>query len=133
MNDNIDEMREEVDRKIAEALGYYVDNNHALAPMYWLVDEDGLPVDDNFYAGSESAWESAPWYHTDANAVIAVCAERDLCFESGRQRFGEQLYWWTIVDMTHGILNTERYTAHGATPQEAAARALLAALTSEVA
>lgn len=125
----------ELDKAIALLLGYSVKKRRLIAP-------DGNPVkvathgigrfsedvelrevvgDDDFL------WAHAPAFHADANAVIAVCAERGWRLSFGRNLKKDLPYaaieWddddWDFV------------TTHGATPQEAAARALLAAITAE--
>lgn len=123
----------ELDKAIALALGYYVKKRRIIAP-------DGNPVkvathgigrfsedvelrevvgDDDFL------WAHAPAFHADANAVIDVCAARGwyLSFTGNSALIA--------YDIGGGFSRTHR--GDGATPQEAAARALLAALTAEAA
>lgn len=105
-----------IDRAIAVALGWRV----------------SPPIEPNgeWYGYGSGRWvdaiEPLPRWSTDANAVIAVCAERGWRLTFGRNAKG--LPAATIEIWGEGF---KSYSGHGATPQEAGARALLAALTGE--
>lgn len=127
----------ELDRAIAVALGYRVIPNdqsrfgkgHSLInPRGEVV---GIPISAIasycIFDLEDEAWAAAPAFHADANAVLAVCSERGWRLGFGRNLKKDQPYaaieWddddWDFV------------TVNAATPQEAGARALLAALTAE--
>ncbi len=71
-------------------------------------------------------WAHAPAFHADANAVIDVCAARGWSAEFHRDGA-------TIRKWDDEYLRIEREWYEQGEPREAAARALLAALTAEAA
>lgn len=101
-----------LDKEIAEALG------KRLSPP---IVEGG-----EWYGYGEGRWTNAieplTPFHADANAVIAVCAERGwyLSFTGNT----------ALIAYPIGGDFARTHRGDGATPQEAAARALLAALTA---
>lgn len=125
----MNELRE-LDRAIAVALGWHVERYDCGGEFgYSLVDRNGKPVGT---AAGENFWfehqpmETVSEWSADANAVIAVCAERG--WRVSFDRDGEKPPYATIewdYDDWHFVKKS------GATPQEAGARALLAALTGE--
>lgn len=137
----------ELDKAIALALGYYVKKRRIIAP-------DGNPVkvathgigrfsedvelrevvgDDDFL------WAHAPAFHADANAVIDVCAARgwELRYELDHSEEVTSYVAWVETDEMrpdrYGRLTNEYDGRSAKSWQEAAARALLAALTAEAA
>jgi len=124
----------ELDKAIALALGYSVKRRRLIAP-------DGNPVkvathgigrfsedvelrevvgDDDFL------WARAPAFSTDANAVIDVCAARGW-------KLGFDLDGAEILVLGKHPSQDRAHTGIGDTWQEAAARALWAAITAEAA
>lgn len=127
----------DLDRAIAERLGYTVrqaiaDDDHlyfaAGTPVFCLVDPRGVAVDlfdfiliHEIIDTEDHAWRSAPVFHADANVTLAACTECGwyLSFTGNSALIA--------YDIGGGFSRTHR--GDGATPQEAAARALLAALS----
>lgn len=101
-----------LDKAIAEALG------KRLSPP---IVEGG-----EWYGYGDGRWANAieplTPYHADANATLAVCAERGWYLSFTRNSA------LIAYDIGGGFSRTHR--GDGETPQEAAARALLAALTA---
>lgn len=122
----------ELDRAIAVALGYYAQEvptfNQYADPVYTLYRGRGESVTWAHATSIEAAWDKlTPAFHADANAQLAVCAER-----------GWAMYYdpdgAMVIVFSHEPGN-ERYYAElhddDAPRQEVGARALLAALTGE--
>lgn len=123
----------ELDRAIAIALGYTVKKNvDVINTYYTLYSPQGdfitTTLEGTSPAGIDAkdrAWNHVPDYHADANAVIAVCAERGWRLSFGRNARQQPA---VTIDWDYGRSVCGGW---GATPQEAGARALLSALTAE--
>ena len=116
-----------LDRAIAEALGWRINIvNDPQAPYAEVFAPDGTEVTPN----NDPQWAYAPFnyheaypaYHADANATLAVCAERGwyLSFTGNT----------ALIAYPIGGDFARTHRGDGTTPQEAGARALLAALTA---
>ena len=135
----------ELDKAIALALGYtarWIDwksaHHSGVDGMYALHDPQGKQAMEG-HENENEAWFTprspgrtvyVPAFHADANAVIGVCAARgwDILIQTDVWR-GDTAEWRVEIRHTHTMVSVGE--AHGATPQEAAARALLAAITAE--
>ena len=104
-----------LDRAIAEALGLVTQFQPHNEWWYLTESED---------RGRQ--FTPIPTFHADANATLAVCAERGLSAEFHRD--GATIRKWDTE-----YLRIEREWYERGEPQEAAARALWAAITAETA
>lgn len=112
-----------LDKAIAEALG------KRLSPP---IVEGG-----EWYGYGDGRWANAieplTPYHADANATLAVCAERGWALEFAPRKWvgmGYEVMEMATVFTVGGNDESIAHDGHGDTLQEAAARALLAALTA---
>lgn len=138
----------ELDRAIAVALGWTVrevSGGGTWGTGYALFTPDGkrwrhphpVSVTAPTRNTEDEAWSNAPAFQADANAVIAVCAERGwtVRYEIDDED-PEHVEWvvWVETDTlrpnTYGRLTNEYDGRSAANWQEAGARALLTALTA---
>lgn len=121
-----------LDKAIAEALGWKLQRveGGTWGHGYIVLTPDGKNWVGNSRHLSQVvhntealAWGTLPAWSADANATLAVCAERGLSAEFYRDGA-------TIRKWDDEYLRIEREWYERGEPQEAAARALLAALTA---
>lgn len=128
-----------LDRAIAVALGYTVTGSDNEG--YDLFDPQGVQIYPDggklfVYGTPETAWKRTGSWSADANATLAVCAERgwELRFEFDDSEEEITYVAWIAGDVMRpigsGYMTNEYDGRSTASCQEAAARALLTALAA---
>lgn len=125
------ESEKSLNREIAELLGWTVKSKHSVAfpsrDVYTCFRPDGTEANYYYEASAEAAWKHVPDYEHCLDAVMAAndAPNASLCISrrSPLVNDARQAVWYADIN----FYDADRViTGTGDTPQQAAARALLA-------